>query len=115
MKSSELKQLIKESVKEAIQEELKEILLEAIKTPKVATITSAPIPPVVEHQTPQTPVMSAQEKREAYQNILGNMGNTFTSAQVPPKFNPQGGDSINGSLPPGEVDMSQISGLMNKK
>ena len=115
MKSSELKQLIKESVKEAIQEELKEILLEAIKTPKVATITSSPVAPVVEHQAPQQPVMSAEEKRTAYQNILGDMSSTFTSTQVQPKFQPQGGDSINGSLPPGEVDMSQISGLMNKR
>lgn len=114
MKSSELKKLIKESVKEAIQEELKEILLEAVKTPKVTTITSPPPTPVVEHQAPQQPVMSAEEKRAAYQNILGDMGNTFTSAQVQPKFQPQGGDSINGSLPPGEVDMTQIAGLMKK-
>ena len=114
MKSSELKKLIKESVKEAIQEELKEILLEAVKTPKVTTIASPTPTPVVEHQAPQQPVMSAEEKRAAYQNILGDMGNTFTSAQVQPKFQPQGGDSINGSLPPGEVDMTQIAGLMKK-
>jgi len=114
MKSSELKKLIKESVKEAIQEELKEILLEAVKTPKVTTIASPPPVPVVEQQTLQQPVMSAEEKRAAYQNILGEMGNTFTSAQVQSKFQPQGGDSINGSLPPGEVDMTQIAGLMKK-
>jgi len=114
MKSSELKKLIKESVKEAIQEELKEILLEAVKTPKVTTVTSTPPTPVVEHQAPQQPVMSAQEKRAAYQNILGDMSSNFTTAQVQPKFQPQGGDSINGQLPPGEVDMSQIAGLMGK-
>ena len=114
MKSSELKNLIKEAVREAIQEELKDILLEAVKTPKVTTVTSAPQVPVVEHQAPQQPVMSAQEKRAAYQNILGNMSSQFTTAQVQPKFQPQGGDSINGSLPPGEVDMSQIAGLMGK-
>jgi hypothetical protein len=114
MKSSELKNLIKESVREAIQEELKDILLEAVKTPKVTTVTSAPTTPVVEHQAPQQPVMSAQEKRAAYQNILGDMSGQFTTAQVQPKFQPQGGDSINGSLPPGEVDMSQIAGLMGK-
>jgi hypothetical protein len=115
MKSSELKKLIKESVREAIQEELKDILLEAVKTPKVTTITSAPsTTPVVEQQVPQQPVMSSEQKREAYQNILGDMSGKFTSAQVQPKFQPQGGDSINGSLPPGEVDMSQIAGLMKK-
>ena len=114
MKSSELKQLIKESVREAIQEELKDILLEAVKTPKVTTIASPPHQPVVENQVPQQPVMSAEQKRTAYQNILGDMSGQFTSAQVQPKFNPTGGDSINGSLPPGEVDMSQIAGLMGK-
>ena len=51
MKSSELKKLIKESVKEAIQEELKDILLEAVKTPKVTTIASAPSQPVVESKS----------------------------------------------------------------
>ena len=116
MKSSELKNLIKSAVREAIQEELKDILLEAVKAPKVATITSTPIAaPVVEHQSVQQPVMSAEEKRTAYSNILGDMGGQFTTAQVQPRFNPQGGDSINGSLPPGEVDMSQISGLLSKK
>ena len=114
MKSSELKNLIKEAVREAIQEELKDILLEAVKTPKVTTIASAPTAPVVEHQAPQQPVMNAQEKRAAYQNILGDMSSQFTTAQVQPKFQPQGGDSINGSLPAGEVDMSQIAGLMKK-
>lgn len=115
MKSSELKNLIKESVKEAIQEELKEILLEAVKTPRVTTITSPPpTSPVVEQQVPQQPVMNAEQKRAAYQNILGDMSNQFTTSQVQPKFQPQGGDSINGSLPPGEVDMSQIAGLMKK-
>jgi len=115
MKSSELKKLIKESVREAIQEELKDILLEAVKTPKVTTIASPPPQPVVEQQIPQQPVMSAEEKRAAYSNILGDMSGQFTTAQVQPKFQPKGGDSINGSLPPGEVDMSQIAGLMGKK
>ena len=114
MKKSKLRKIIKESVKEAIQEELKEILLEAVKTPKVTTIASPPQQPVVEQQVPQQPVMSAEEKRAAYSNILGDMSGQFTTAQVQPKFNPKGGDSINGSLPPGEVDMSQIAGLLKK-
>ena len=38
MKSSELKNMIKEAVKEAIQEELKDILLEAVKAPKASTV-----------------------------------------------------------------------------
>ena len=115
MKSSELKKLIKESVKEAIQEELKEILLEAVKTPKVTTITSSPPQPVVETTIPQQPQMSAQEKREAYKNILGDTAAAFTTNNVPQGFKPQAGfDSSNGTLPAGEVDMTQIAGLMKK-
>ena len=117
MKSSQLKTLIKEAVKEAIQEELKDILLEAVKTPKVITHTP---PPVMENITPippQQPQMSAEEKRTAYQNILGETGAQFTSANVPQSFTPpQGGsfDTSNGTLPAGEVDMSMIAGLMKK-
>ena len=73
MKLTELKKVLKETVREVIQEELKDILLEAIKTPKVVTqtpvmeslTTSPPIP------SPTTPVMSSQDKRDAYKNILG--------------------------------------------
>ena len=115
MKSSELKKLIKESVKEAIQEELKEILLEAVKTPKVTTITSAPPPPVVESNISQQPQMSAEEKRAAYKNILGDTAASFNTNNVPQGFKPQAGyDSSNGTLPVGEVDMSMIAGLMKK-
>tara|TARA_R110001592_G_scaffold129132_2_gene341450 strand:+ start:3076 stop:3423 length:348 start_codon:yes stop_codon:yes gene_type:complete len=115
MKSSELKKLIKESVKEAIQEELKEILLEAVKTPRVTTVTSLPSQPVMEQQVPQQPVMSNEEKRAAYSNILGDTAATFTSANVPQSFSPKGAyDSSNGTLPAGEVDMGMIAGLMKK-
>ena len=115
MKSSELKNMIKEAVKEAIQEELKDILLEAVKAPKASTVAvvqeSVSQP---QSQSPQTQ-MSAEQKRAAYQNILGEMGSTMTTNNVTQRFNPAGGDSINGSLPPGEVDMSQIANLMGKK
>ena len=113
MKLSELKNMIKEAVKEAIQEELKDILLEAVKTPRVSTI--AETGPVLETVNKQQPTMTAEQKRAAYQNILGEMGGTMTTNNVTQRFNPAGGDSINGSLPPGEVDMSQIAGLMGKK
>ena len=59
--------------------------------------------------------MTAEQKRSAYQNILGDLGGGMTTNNVPQKFNPAGADSINGSLPAGEVDMSQIAGLMGKK
>ncbi|MDA8959261.1 hypothetical protein N9F64_00520 [bacterium] len=115
MKSTELKNMIKEAVREAIQEELKDILLEAVKAPKASTVA------VVQESVAQTPIhpqqpqMNAEQKREAYQNILGEMGNTMTTNNVPQKFNPSGVDSVNGALPSGEVDMSQIANLMGKR
>ena len=117
MKTSALKSIIKEAVKEAIQEELKEILLEAVKTPKVITQPTY-TPPIMEStvpQNPQTPTMTAEAKRAAYENILGDTAATFNSSNAQ-TFRPQAGmDVANGTLPPGEVDMSQIAGLMSKK
>ena len=115
MKSTELKNMIKDAVREAIQEELKDILLEAVKAPKASTVA------VVQESVAQTPIqpqqpqMNADQKREAYQNILGEMGNTMTTNNVPQRFNPAGVDSVNGSLPSGEVDMAQIANLMGKR
>tara|TARA_R110001592_G_scaffold54756_1_gene167697 strand:- start:2549 stop:2899 length:351 start_codon:yes stop_codon:yes gene_type:complete len=116
MKSSQLKVIIKEAVREAIQEELKDILLEAVKTPKVIT---HPVNTVTENFAPPLPPpqsqMSPEEKRNAYQNILGETGAQFTSANVPQSFTPKPGfDTSNGTLPAGEVDMSMIAGLMKK-
>ena len=118
MKTSALKTIIKEAVREAIQEELKEILLEAVKTPKVITQPTYAAP-VMENrtpaapQTPQTPSMTAESKRAAYENILGDT-QSFNTNSVQ-QFQPQAGmDVANGTLPAGEVDMSQIAGLMGK-
>ena len=116
MKTSALKTIIKEAVKEAIQEELKEILLEAVKTPKVITQPTYTAP-VTENKEPivrQTPTMTADAKRAAYENILGDTAASFNSSNAQ-TFRPQAGmDVANGTLPPGEVDLSQIAGLMNK-
>ena len=115
MKTSALKTIIKEAVREAIQEELKEILLEAVKTPKVITQPTYTAP-VMESQTPlvpQTPTMTAEAKRDAYKNILGDTAAFNTNSAQ--HFQPQAGmDVANGTLPAGEVDMSQIAGLMGK-
>ena len=117
MKSSQLKVIIKEAVREAIQEELKDILLEAVKTPKVITQS---IPTVTENFSPAPPPpppqqMSAEDRRDAYKNILGETGAQFTSANVPQSFTPKPGfDTSNGTLPSGEVDMTMIAGLMKK-
>ena len=116
MKTSALKTIIKEAVREAIQEELKEILLEAVKTPKVITQPTYTAP-VMESQAPvipQTPTMTAEAKRSAYENILGDT-KSFNTNSVQ-QFQPQAGmDVANGTLPAGEVDMSQIAGLMGGK
>ena len=106
MKPTTFKKLIKEAVREAIQEELKDILLEAVRSPKQ---------PVVEQiqTSTKSPSMSSNERREAYQNILGDMQSSFTSQNVAQPFNPQGA-MPGGDLPSGEVNMSQIMNLMNK-
>jgi hypothetical protein len=109
MKQNVLKSLIKQAVKEAIQEELKEILLEAVRAPKQQ---------VIEHIQPQKvvdgPSMSSDEQRTAYKNIMGDMQSQLTSKDVIQPFNPQGGAPGN-DLPPGEVNMNQIMGLMSSK
>ena len=117
MKLTELKKVLKETVREVIQEELKDILLEAIKTPKVVTqtpvmeslTTSPPIP------SPTTPVMSSQDKRDAYKNILGETAASFNTNNAQ-TFRPNPGmDVANGTLPEGNVGMDQIMNLMNSK
>jgi len=108
MKQSELKKMIKEAVKEAIQEELKDILLEAVRSPKQQVVEN-----IQPQKTVEGPSMSSNERRAAYQNILGDMQSSFTSQKVAQPFNPQG-VMPGGDLPSGEVNMSQIMNLMNK-
>lgn len=109
MKQSALKSLIKQAVKEAIQEELKEILLEAIKQPKQPVIENTQSQKITEGNT-----IDSKAKREAYQNILGDMQAQFTTQNIPKPFSPQGG-APGLDLPEGEVNMNQIMGLMNSK
>ena len=108
-----LKKIIKESVREAIQEELKEILLESIKSSKT---------PIVESQfRPQVQVEPTQNlaaMRQSYMNVLGETANALgqdtlsfnTNSFVPRPVNTAAEGS---SLPPGEVDLSQIANLLN--
>tara|TARA_B110000240_G_C13362151_1_gene394464 strand:- start:3 stop:359 length:357 start_codon:yes stop_codon:yes gene_type:complete len=118
MKLEALKKILKETVREVIQEELKDILLEAVKSPKV--ITQTPImesfsPPTPPSPSTTPPTMSSHDKRNAYQNILGETAAGFTSNNAQ-SFRPQAGmDVANGTLPPGDVDMGQIMNLMNSK
>ena len=111
MKSSEFKKIIKDSVKEAIQEELREILLEAVRTPKL-TPASTGFTSVTEN------IIAAPEKRQRYMDVLnetaGFNGETI-SMNTNNIFRPTGTNTAaeGSSLPPGEVDMSQIMGLLN--
>ncbi len=113
MKSTTFKKLIKEAVREVIQEELKDILLEAVRTPKQQ---------VVENIQPQKvvkgPSMNSNERRTAYQNILGDMQTSFGTQHVTQPLQLTGNidtASPNGQLPQGNVSMDQIMGLMNSK
>ena len=118
MKTSELKKIIKESVKEAIQEELKDILLEAVKSPNIISAPAQPVR-VEENKIPNTPPptqpqMSAEDKRAAYKNILGETAGAFNSSHAQ-AFVPNPSMGTEGALPQGEVNMNQIMGLMNNK
>ena len=117
MKSTELKKMIKDAVKEAIQEELKDILLEAVRAPKgsVAVMQESVKPEPPTSGIPTQPSMTAEQKRNLYEQALGETTMNFNSSNAQ-TFRPQAGyDAANGTLPPGEVDMSMIAGLMNKK
>jgi hypothetical protein len=113
MKPNEFKKIIKEAVKEAIQEELKDIILEAVRVPKITPINTG----VVNETIIPTP-----EKRQRYMDILNETANptlgmdtiSMTSNNV---FRPAAVNTAaeGSSLPPGEVDMSQIISLLNTK
>ena len=113
MKPSEFKQIIKESVREAIQDELKDILLEALKTTKTQ---------VTEHVVSRNidNVIPTADKRQSYMNILNETAGFTPGAETINMntnnlFRPTGTNTAaeGSSLPPGEVDMSQIMGLLN--
>ena len=112
MKTSELKQLIKEAVREAIQDELKDILLEAVKSTK--TIVRESYTPQPETPKP-TFTQPTFDMRQKYSEMLGETAMSFTSGDVP-RFSPSAvGDPVNGNLGNGELGMDQIMGLLNNK
>lgn len=124
MKAQDFKHLIKEAVREAIQEELKDILLEAIRAPKTPTQETYQVIPVgggsEVTNTVSTTQKSSTEKRAMVESIMGDMRRgqdtmSFTSndAVAMNTFNPQGA-MAGGDLPPGNVGLDQIMGLMKK-
>ena len=131
MKLSQLKTIVKEAVKEAIQEEMKDILLEAVRSPKQTIYETSGTPQTsVDAPGPMNPVMQTtlptDDRLKLRENMMGVLNGmrpgangtlTATSSDVVPLQMTGNMDtaSANGSLPAGEVDMSQIMGLMNSK
>jgi hypothetical protein len=123
MKPSDFKKIIKEAVKEAIQEELREIILEAVKSPKgtpvgvggYGTMTESKDTYAQPHVA-KPKQLTAEERRNMFSGILGEMqvgGVANTAYQG--TINPTGPvDTINGSLPEGQVGLDQIMAMMNK-
>lgn len=127
MKPSDFKKLIKEAVREAIQEELKEILLEAVRAPK-APVSTGGYGTVTESVAPIKNVTPSPDVRNKYASLLGAMGESrngnlsmtsnnamsFGASQpyTPPRTVNTTGEGS--SLPPGEVSLDQIAGLLKK-
>ena len=128
MKLSQLKIIVKEAVKEAIQEEMKDILMEAVRSPKQTvyenrmgtptTDVAAPSPtnPIMQSTLPETDKVAL---RENMMNVLNGMrpgaNGTLNANTNSVPLQVTSTDTINGSLPQGEVNMDQIMGLMNKR
>lgn len=114
MKLEILKKLIKESVREAIKEEIKDILMEAIRTSR------SPINEQQSYQNypssaPKIPTEDLRSKYEGMMDMPFSRGTSdtleFNTGNIYRPMSPASG--IEGSLPPGDVDMSQISKLLN--
>ncbi len=128
MKLSQLKSIVKDAVKEAIQEEMKDILIEAVRAPKqtfyenksAIPSTDVGIPnkmnPVAKSSLPQEDKMKL---RENMMNVLDGMrpgaNGTLNANTSNVPLQVTSTDTMNGSLPQGEVNMDQIMGLMNKR
>jgi hypothetical protein len=111
MKTSELKNLLKEAVKEAIQEELRDILLEAVKGSKPQINESYAQPKL---DNPRQ--LTAEERKNMFSGILGEMqnGGIANSAYAGTMQVSGPVDAMNGSLPEGSVGLDQIMNLMKK-
>ena len=121
------KKLIKDAVKEAIQEEMKDILLEAVRAPKTVIKESYTQPVQTLANLASAP--ASTNAREKYKELLDGMmesrnGNISMNSSdalgfgAQPGYRPPVSANTTGegsSLPPGEVNLDQIMGLINKK
>jgi len=114
MKTTELKNLIKEAVREAIQEELKDILLEAVRAPK--TVVNESIRDTYAQPNIEKPKqLTAAERRAMFGGLLEEMQQGgVANSQYAGTFQPKAVDPVNGALPEGNVGLDQIMALMNK-
>lgn len=128
MKLSQLKSIVKEAVKEAIQEEMKDILMEAVRSPKQTVYENQMGTPTTNVAAPSStnPVMQSSlpetDKIKLRENMMGVLNGMRPGANGTLNANTSNiplqvtnTDTMNGSLPQGEVNMDQIMGLMNKK
>jgi len=120
MKTTDFKKLIKEAVREVFQEEMREILIEAVKSPKVPVGTGG-YGTVTETQTISNnkSTLSEADKRNMFRNMIGDMARgvdtiSMNTDSIP--FRPTAANTAaeGSSLPPGELSMNQIMGLMSK-
>ena len=113
MKQNEFKKMIKEAVREVFQEEMKELLLEAVRSPK-AVVTETVQP--TQYNKPTIPVDIKRNLRSMiggeFDTTIGANSSMMQPAYTPPPINTTGDGS---SLPPGEVSLNQILGIMNNK
>jgi len=119
MKQIEFKKMIKEAVREVFQEEMKELLLEAVRSPKtVVQENYTPTPPI--YQQPTTTSTINHDLKRNLRNMIGGEFDTVVSANsshAQPSYTPPPVSTIGdgSSLPPGEVSLNQIMGIMNNK
>lgn len=108
MKMSEFKKAIKESVREVFQEEMKELLLEAVRGSKGSINETRSIP----SHNPMDNIKSQLDMNlmNRYKDEMDEEF-SFTSKNITPSqdFNI---DVVNGTLPQGGVDLSQIMNLI---
>lgn len=121
------KKLIKEAVKEAIQEEMKDILLEAVRAPKTIIQESytQPVQPLTSNPASTTGINAREKYRDLLSGMMesknGNLSMGSSDALgfgAQPGYRPPASANTAGegsSLPPGEVNLDQIMGLINKK
>ena len=116
MRVSQLKTLIKETVREVFQEEIKDLLMEALTS---KTLPASP-PPIQEAvaPAPPSPQMRNSLRQQYSQMMNGEMNFNTQNTPVTPAYrpiNPQMTMGEGAGLPPGEVNLDQIAGIMNSK